>query len=54
MLLTMKPGDELVLVGRFGSFIVPDGVAVFAAGATIERAEVSDGEVTGGRGRACA
>lgn len=48
MLPSVSPGDELVLVGRFGSFIVPAGVAVFAAGATVERAEISDGEVTGG------
>jgi len=48
MLPSIRPGDELVLVGRYGSFVVPTGVAVFAAGATVERAEISDSEVTGG------
>ncbi len=48
MLPSMRPGDELVLVGRFGSFVVPPGLGVIAAGAAVERAEVSDAEIAGG------
>lgn len=44
----MRPGDELVLVGRFGSFVVPVGITIFAEGATIERAQVSDAVLNGG------
>lgn len=44
----MRPGDELVLVGRFGSFVVPAGITIFAEGATIERAQVSDAVLNGG------
>ena len=51
MLPQVAAGDELVLAGRFGSFVVPAGVTVLAEGAVVERAHLGDAVVTGGRWR---